>query len=294
MHKLLGPIWQMVLSGLYNIVPLLGSIVVSAWVISVSSQNVWGTFVAVLLLLDVAFSVINWGAKEYLMREFSKNPAMIARLLSSSLSSRFPLLLLFLCLIPFFHFTNGSIPAIIILCLSRYIQRSFDALLQYNRSFLFSAINETAGIIIIFLILFPVKNSLSPELIVSAFAWSAAAKAISTALYFHNNISPKYLFKFDSPMLFYSLPFLLQSFSGIIQQRADLFAVVYFLEKKDAAQYQVLISFLGFMQLAATLLLFPFIKNIFRFRYSFSINNLLASPKTGEARRAKRRTIHWQ
>lgn len=237
-----------------------GGVLISLAVIRTHSTLMWGEFVYYLLFIDFGFSFVSWGSTHYLMREFSLHPERINHDLGKSLASRSLLLVAFigvLFLMPFpLHVASG----LAIWVFARFIYQSFEPLAQNERHFLLSFFTEVVAVIII---LIPVLRSetVNVEMLVILFALSMSFRAAVFAFYYRHRISlsaPGFQFFKDA------FPFLLLTFSAMIQQRMDLYCVALYLDKQEIAAYQVLTNFLIFCLFASNLLLYPYTKNIFR------------------------------
>src|SRR5690242_878226 len=69
------------------LLPLLSPLF-SLLVIRLASVSLWGDFVKVLIVAQLAAHVAGWGNKDYLLREFSRGPARVAAAWQSSLFTR--------------------------------------------------------------------------------------------------------------------------------------------------------------------------------------------------------------
>jgi hypothetical protein len=69
------------------LVPLLSPLF-SFLVIRLASVSLWGDFVKVLVVAQLAAHVAGWGNKDYLLRQFSRSPAQIAAAWQTNLFTR--------------------------------------------------------------------------------------------------------------------------------------------------------------------------------------------------------------
>src|SRR5688572_8334338 len=79
----------------YRTVSALSGFILSLLIIRTQSVVLWGEVVYFILLIDLAFSIISWGNTPYLIRQFSLFPNLIQNNFVKSITSRIPLLLLF-------------------------------------------------------------------------------------------------------------------------------------------------------------------------------------------------------
>ncbi len=258
--------FKLVIGGsVFNLVTPFGNLLISVLFIRLTSQTFYGTIASLLILFDLAFNVISWGNKEFLLREFSKSPAQSNMLWSESILNRIPLLILFLLLIPFFaeSFREGIF--FLIWIVSRYVQRSYDVHIQFNKVFSWAAVIEMIGFSIVIAPVLFFKNSISRNQVIFSFAVSAAVKMMLTFFLFRKKAAWSFNVPF-SPFnyLVGLVPFLLLTLSGLFQSKADVYGVALYMLPSELAQYQVLSGFLGFALMIAHLLLFPFAKNMYR------------------------------
>lgn len=242
----------------------LGTMLISMLLVRYKSAALYGELAFILILFDFAFNIISWGDSGYLFRQFSLKPATIEPAWQQSFTSRIPLPLLF-CLVV--AFTAYSIKIKLCLCIwivSRYVYRSCDVLFQYNRNYKAQLLIELVGIVFLVLPILIYLDKLTFSSLVLLYTFSASLKT-GLALFYYKNIFSLLSFKMRSTSYFISaFPFLLITFSGMLESKADLYGVAYFLNKEELGKYQVLSGFLGFSQLGASLLLAPFGKNMFR------------------------------
>jgi len=265
------------LGGINRIAVPINNVVVSYLIISYTSANFWGSIVYVIILLDFAFSIISWGNRPYLIREFSLNPKNIPKDWRESFAHRLILLLLFWGVLLILPYSWEIKLLLIVWSVARYLYQSFEAVIQYQRNFSFSVFNELVGLIIIVIPILVVGKEIEFETVILLYSLSISVRAIVNLIFYNkflhtviNSTNQSSVINTGSFLsrsklfLIDSFPFLLLTFSAMLRQRTDLFCVAYFLEKGEVAQYQIFLSFLGFSQLAASLLLSPFAKNIFR------------------------------
>jgi O-antigen/teichoic acid export membrane protein len=251
-----------VFGGLARVITSFTNLIISVIVIRVQSPELWGEIVPFILFIDFGFSFVNWGSGPYLIRAFSANPSGMKEQFGESIGSRMPLLFLFLLIISISAFPVDIKIVLVIWSFFRYVYQSFDPVLQFQRNFLFTLTIECVSVAIIVMPLIFSPQKIDLVFLVTSFTISVAFKAICTSFvlrsYLTNliSISTKYFTK--------ATPFLFLTFSAMLQQRADLYCVAYFLDSVPTAHYQVFINLLIFFQFLASLVLSPFAKNIFR------------------------------
>jgi O-antigen/teichoic acid export membrane protein len=248
--------------GFARVISSFTNLIISIIVIRIQSPELWGEIVPLILFIDFGFSFVNWGSSPYLIRAFSANPAGMKEEFSESISSRFPLLFVFILILFLSPFSFDVKILLVIWSFFRYIYQSFDSLLQFQRNFLFTVAIECVSIAIVVMPVIFFPNNVHLFGLVTGFTLAIAFKAIATSVLFHSYL--RIQFAVSKKFFARASPFLLLTFSAMLQQRADLYCVAFFLNTVSTARYQVFINLLIFFQFLASLLLNPFAKNIFR------------------------------
>lgn len=234
--------------------------VIAFLVIKYANKEIWGEFVAYMLFVLFAEQVVSWGNKEFLLREFSKNPSAIKTTWTSVLLIRFPLVIL-LSVISIIFFKTTFL-YIFIWLTGRFLAQSSQPLIVYTKKFNQAIFIELISFFIFFIIFFFQKNNITLakllELIAVYHLLKGSLYGISYSTYFKlkNNINFKY-FRI-------ALPFFIMAILGFVASKIDLYLVNYFLNKTEIANYQIINAGLLFIQSLALFIYTPFIKNIYR------------------------------
>lgn len=244
------------------------NVIVSFLVIRLASVGLWGEFVNVLIIVQLAVHIIGWGNKEYLLRAFSRNPAQIAPAWQSSLITRLALFLAFIVVAGFVGLSARRLLLVILWCLGLVIYQAHDVLILYRKDFLFSIVVELAGIALLASTVAWQGHKLSLDGLLFFFTVASWLKAGAFLLRFRRQTMGHLVARFDSSYFGLAFPFFLLGFSGMLQSRTDLYAVNYFLPRSEVGQYQVFINFMLYLQSIAAFILMPFVKTIYRLRYS--------------------------
>jgi len=250
----------------------LSNVLIAYLIILYNSPEFWGNIVYIILTIEFAISIISWGQRPYLIREFSLNPSSINRDWSNSFIYRIPILIVFLAIIPFLGFVLRLVLFLALWTIARYIYQSFEAVIQYERKFQFSLLNELTGLLLMAVPILLLRSELDLAIVVMLYSLSYTFRALVVLFYFRSMLKSLFLsrpntvtvLRASKDHLVISFPFLLLTFSGMLQQRTDLYCVAFFLEKAEVAKYQVYLNFLAFSQLAASIILSPYARNIFR------------------------------
>lgn len=257
-----------VVNGASRVISSLSTSIVSLVIIQTQSKEVWGSAVQWVLIFDLAFSAISWGSNPYLLREFSLDPKSISQQWSASLVARLPLLATFVLVLILLPSAPVLKLSMLAWALARYIYQLYEPLLLFNRNFAFSLTLELTSLVVILTPLFVFETQITGEVVVTLIAAGMVWKSIVTSVWVlgvKKIASP--LWAWGPPataFLVASFPFLILTFSAMLQQRMDLYIVAYYLGDRETAEYQVFINWLIFCQFLATLILSPYAKNIFR------------------------------
>src|SRR5262245_47851177 len=81
-----------VTGGLFRLLASFGGVLISFAAIRLQSPALWGEVVTYAIMMDLAFSVVGWGAGPYLLREFSLAPKNKVEAWSRATASRSMLL----------------------------------------------------------------------------------------------------------------------------------------------------------------------------------------------------------
>jgi O-antigen/teichoic acid export membrane protein len=247
--------------GASRIIVSLQSVITSFIIIRWHSATLWGEAVVYILFLDLGFSIVAWGTSPYLIRAISFHPKKMKEEWSKSFWSRSALLAALCVAILCYPVSVKHQLILLVWALSRYVYHSYESIIQFERKFILSLIAEGIGLVIVLvpIIIFSEKIELTNLLIL--LTASSIAKSQICLFSFRTLLSPP---TFSRQYFIVAFPFLLLTFSAMLQQRADLYCVAYLLPKKETATYQVFINLIIFGQFMASLLLSPFAKNIYR------------------------------
>jgi O-antigen/teichoic acid export membrane protein len=257
-----------VISGaLLRLMISLSNVVVSIFIINTQSASLWGQIVSYILFVDMGFTVINWGSSIYLIREFSNKPDQLKSTFFHAVAGRALFLGIFIIAL-LFSFKEPRISIVLIIwSFARFCYQSLDPIIQFDRDFTFSTVLEAVGIASIIIPLHVGWLPITVESTITLFTLSFVIRAL--CLFFYKR---KFLFRESITLSFTGIkrffllafPFFLITLSALFQQRADLYCVALFLDPTSTAHYQVFLNLLILNQIGASLLLNPFVKNIFR------------------------------
>lgn len=136
------------LNALSNMSSPIGSMICSWLVIRLISPELWGAYTKIILWFMLATQLTGFGNKEYLLREFSKNPKDIFPALKSAFLARSRVFLAAACIILFLPITIILKCILIGWLLARFVYSSFDPLLLFERKFSITLILESIAVLI--------------------------------------------------------------------------------------------------------------------------------------------------
>jgi hypothetical protein len=230
-------------------------------VIRYVSKEIWGTFVSPLLFCLLALQIINWGNKEYLLRQFSVEPSAMARHLSANATTRFfPALVLGSIALLYFPLVSGVF--IFLWIIGRFLSHSTEALVIYEKAFQASIRIETVGFIF-FCIVFLSFNNPDAFVLLVVYSLYQLIKGIGYLWHFRDYIDKRY-FNFDRKYYSAAFPFFLLSILGFFASKADVYLVENLGNAVTTSDYQIINSLLVFVMSVSAFLYAPFTKNIYR------------------------------
>jgi len=239
---------------------------ISLIVVRLFTPDLWGMFVPFLIIVEVINTIINWGQKPYLMREFSLSPSKISVLWAKAICSRGFLMLIAFLILGMFSQFRAHFAFLVIWIAAKTMSVMFDSLIQFHRKYKQSIFAESASIVVSLLLIFIYKDHIDLDFLILMSAIAALVKGLILL-----PMIPRFeiqLFKTISikKELQLSLPYFALAIAGLLQSKLDLYTVAFFLEKGDIAFYQVTIGFLIVGQTFSMIVLGPFQKNIFRWQ----------------------------
>ncbi len=227
------------------------------------SPELWGSFAQNMLLITLFSLVTGWGNRDFLLREFSRNPQP-TYLWQTSIISR---AILFVPLIPilfFFNFTSTNTFIFLVWLFTNFPARSFDGIIVFERKFKEAIVIEFIGFLFTMTTILVFKQRITVELLMLLFATSNIIKSVIYFIVFQYRIFPSFKGIFSKEYLLASLPYFLPPFIGFLQAKSDTFAIALQLSEKELGEYYVLITLLSYCHATAVLAIGPFLKNIYR------------------------------
>lgn len=257
-------LWTVVKNSLHSLALPIFSIIISYLVIKLASVERWGEFVNVMILVQLAAHVMGWGNKEYLLREFSRNPSQIALSWQSTLATRFLLLLPFGIVLAWGEFSAVLCFWMFLWGIGQVYYQSFDVFVVYKRDFLFAMLVETVTLLLMGLCIWGWGEQVTIVQLAALFAIAQLVKGGVMSGRFGRFAFTASRFRLHLSFFKLALPFFLLGLTGMLQSRIDLYSVNYFLDERSVGQYQVFINLMIYAQSISGFILGPFIKSIYR------------------------------
>lgn len=269
--KMVRRFYPILLNGIRTILTPVIFIVFSYLVVRFHSKSLWGGFVDYLLFFYLATLIYNWGSKDFLSRAFSEKPKELIHVWQVHFMARLPLLLVTLAIVPFFFETETQLYFILWL-IAGFINNAFIPVYTYKRDFGKVILTEILSFsLLVFLLLRSVQELTVVDL-VYYYALSQVLKAVVYALIYASYFRFSKV-QYDARLLLLSLPFFLMGCAGFMQSKVDLYLFGFFHNDALLGEYQIISGFFIFSQSIATILLLPYLKNIYRMK-ALSIRSL--------------------
>lgn len=245
------------------ITPVL-NIVFSFLVIKLSGTELWGSFVYYLVIVNLAAHVLNWGNKEYLLREFSRDVSKMSEIWRKCLLTRITIAPIVIASLFFFCSSLEVCIIVSVWVLLLFIYQSFEVLILYTRKFYLSILIEIIGYTVLFALLLLYRQSTGIEALIFIFVMIMMIKIVLIYIFMRKFVAVRAGPVIDLRFFSSAFPFFVLGLSGMLISRVDLYLVAYYLPKEKLGMYQVLTSFLLSFQALASFVLTPFVKNLYR------------------------------
>ncbi|MGB2299859.1 MAG: hypothetical protein ACPH4O_04415 [Flavobacteriaceae bacterium] len=241
--------------------PVLG-ILFSYAIVTFFSKELWGDFVEYLLFFLIVSLISNWGSRTFLMRAFSQNPKNIVTDWQALFMARLPVCML--CVISVFFFFEFYLALFMIIWIvSAFVYHSFFSIIFYNREYEKMIAIEMLSFLVLLFLVYLQRENLSSFVLVQIYAIHVFVKALVAIIFYPLFFNFK-SFQFNSKLLWISFPFFLLGISGFLQSKIDVYAYSFYYDGKPLGEYQIISGFFIFSQSMVMLLIFPYVKNIYR------------------------------
>ncbi|MDW8269462.1 MAG: hypothetical protein RMN24_09880 [Anaerolineae bacterium] len=265
--------WLRIASGsFYNLSLPLINVLVSWLVVRLGSLALWGSFVQVMLWVQLGAMVAGWGNKEFLLRAFSRQPDAFAGLWQRALATRSlllaPIALVLVFILALSRPTDAATTAVAVgWLLGLFLYQSCDVLVVYRRAFGWATAVEAATTVGMAVFVLIRRDRLTVFELTLSFALATLLKAAAMLFRFRRDLRSDVMSAGPRWWPAYwreALVFFLLGFGGMLHSRIDLYSVGALLPPREVGIYQVYTNFLLYLQSLAAFILMPFLPSLFR------------------------------
>jgi len=267
MDKKVQKRFQLIISSLFAqfAVPV-SNIAVSILVVRWFSAGLWGEYVEHLLVVSLVLTIVHWGSKDYLSKQFSKAPKQIAVNLQRSILGKLILLVGLSLLLSLIPLPGLEKDLILFWIWARAAWQFFESLNTYRRLFVQVALVEVVLVLGMIVSLFQFEIDI--RFLLLLFVSVDLIKLVLYCLFNHAYLRPWRGGEGWRNFFRESFPFFLLTLSSLAASRADVYLLSMWEEANTLAQYQIITNFIQYAHLLATAIMLPFLKNIFRLQFA--------------------------
>lgn len=215
-----------------------------------------------LLFSFLALQLINWGSKEFLLRQFSLSPATIPKDYPQNMATRLPLLVV-LVLSAWIYFPTTFALWIAIWLFGRYLAHSAEALVVFEKEFMVSTWVETGSFVLFCAAFLVLKDSQNLNGLLMLYSLYQLVRGLG----YFVMVQPYFNWRHFAPDWSYypkAFPFLLLSVLGFLASKADVYLIENLGNKTLTSEYQILNSLFVFLMSVSSFFYTPFTKNLYR------------------------------
>ncbi len=259
-------------NGIWQLLPSMGTMLLSLLIVRLFDTAVWGTIVGVIVIQQVLNSIISWGNKDFLQRELALNHLEFNFSFTAFLQERFMVFVFAIgCCYLFDWVSNPFFLGFCMLVLAKFLQQSFDILVLREKRFVLVTVLEVVFLILQLLLLLYLHQIgiKSPSTLFVIFWLPSLIKSIILLVIFRNYLERKLT---PGTYLKKSFFFGLLSFSGLVHSKIDLLLISKLLDASSLGKYQIIMAFLWNIQSVAMYVSGPYVHNFYRLS-EFSQNN---------------------
>jgi len=249
--------------GLSQSITPLGHLLISYFIIKFKSIAFWGSYIEVLIWVNLILLLLSFGNKAFLLKKFSKNPANLYQLWFSNFTNRSILLFSSFLIIIFTPFFSDKILLTCLWLILLFISQSYQVLILYLKDFKYSLLVEIIFNSIILFFVFLKIETLDLLGFLSIVVFSNLAKALLLIIYYFRKIKGvKFSFSFSE--LKRNIPYFIPLTLGTVRVKIDTYFANTFFSVSDLGKYQILISFISIGHITTTYFVNPYLKVFFR------------------------------
>jgi len=251
------------LYGLSQSITPLGHLLISYFIIKYKSIAFWGSYVEVLIWVNLILLLLSFGNKAFLLKEFSKTPAKLYQLWFSNFLNRSILLIPSFLIIVFTPFFEDKILLTCLWLLLLFISQSYQVLILYLKDFKYSLLVEIIFNCLILLFVFLKIETLDLLEFLTIVVFSNLAKALLFLFYYLKKMKGL-SFSFSFSELKRNIPYFIPLTLGTVRVKIDTYFANTFFSVSDLGKYQILISFISIGHITTTYFVNPYLKVFFR------------------------------
>lgn len=241
-----------------------GITLITSWlIINYHSSGFWGSYVEILLPVNIALLLMGYGNFQYLLKAFSESPASTMTIWSKCIFSRLLILIpigLALAIIPI----NITLKLLILSWIVvTFINQSFHILIVFNKKFTTSLLVELFSGIILVSTLIYFNESLTLTSFIGVLVFSMIAKMLLYTMSFWKVLSKIHL-SVDISYFKDGLPFAFLNLIGTLRVQADTYIVALFLDNSNLGKYHILVTIFMLIESGAAYIFNPSAKLFYR------------------------------
>lgn len=200
------------------------------------------------------------------MRQFSKEPAKMINYWQNFFLVRIPISIVVLVSI-FFFSTWKEFQFLTVWILSSFVTNAFVPVYLFKRDYFKVILTEMISFGLLTWLIFSSETDLTIHILCYYYAIYLLIKAVVYSVLYYQF----WVFKsstFNYKLLWLSLPFLFLGLTGFLQSKIDLYVFAFFYKSALLGEYQIISGFFIFSQSIATILVLPYVKNVYRMKNS--------------------------
>jgi len=248
---------------LRSFLPSLINVLISYVLLHYKGNELLNKNVVFLITVNLLMIVINWGVKDFLVREYSRQMSDAAQVFARVMRSKVPLVLVCcvaVCFVPLSQYLKLSVVAFIVF---KSYNNLFEPLyIVYSRFRLITLCDvATAGLFICFLFWY---SPITEFTIYAYLILSELVKCVANHLLFRKTGILAYTLKPELKFLAETRNYFLAALAGFLMSRADVYLVGLFLGKNELNFYHISLNLIGLAQIGYTAMVAVYSRNLFR------------------------------
>ncbi len=271
--KFVHKITPVIGNSLYQLLPGLVNQVLAFFVIKQSGAITWGQVVSLQLVYYIAAHLVSWGNKDYLLLQFSKNPAGINRFIQQSVLTRLFVLLLPVVILVLLYYPINIGLYLAGWIIFRFAAQSLEAIITYQKNFTLALRSEAAAFVVLLIALTLAGKNISFQQVLGLILLAHVARVVLLTGEYKNRLKGIKFTRFQITPLWSAMPFLFMGLVALLQSKIDLYVMDNLSTKTLTGSYQVLMSFGAMFIAIPGFIINPFVKNIYRMQHAH-IRNL--------------------